>query len=240
MGAEARMRGAIFFDLYGTLINILTDEYDPGVYSALSRYLSYHSVNISPEEFRKTYFEDIQRQLKQSQESCPEIDVFKILWNIMQRYGHRKFSKSVIADTAKLFRALTIRRFGVFAGVYDVLNTLLGKYELAIISDAQWVFAEPEMAILGLRSFFKCVVLSSRLGFKKPDVRLFDLSMKKLAITPEESIYIGDNPQKDMEGAKRAGMKFILFGSGGKPNSNFKPDGCFTEYSELLKILGEM
>jgi len=112
------MRGAIFFDLYGTLIDILTDEYDPGVYSALYRYLSYHSVNISPEEFRKTYFEDIQRQLKQSQESCPEVDVFKIFRNIMQRYGHRKFSKSVIADTAKLFRALTIRRFGVFAGKY--------------------------------------------------------------------------------------------------------------------------
>jgi FMN phosphatase YigB (HAD superfamily) len=46
--------------------------------------------------------------------------------------------------------------------------------------------------------------------------------------------------KKDMEGAKRAGMKFILFGSGWKPNSDFKPDGCFTDYSELLKILGEM
>jgi hypothetical protein len=43
-----------------------------------------------------------------------------------------------------------------------------------------------------------------------------------------------------MEGAKRAGMKFILFGSGWKPNSDFKPDGVFTDYSELLRILGEM
>jgi len=240
VGTEARMRRAIFFDLYGTLIDILTDEYDPGVYSALSRYLSYHSVNISPEEFRKTYFEDIQRQLKQSQESCPEVDVFKIFWNMMQRYGHGDCSKSVVADTAKLFRSLTIRRFGVFAGVDNVLASLFGKVELAIISDAQWIFAEPEMAMLGLRPFFKCVVLSSRMGFKKPDVRLFDLAMRKLAATPEASIYIGDNPQKDMEGAKRAGMKFILFGSGWKPNSDFKPDGCFTDYSELLKILGEM
>jgi len=96
------------------------------------------------------------------------------------------------------------------------------------------------MAILGLKPFFKCVVFSSRLGFKKPDVRLFNLAMRRLAATPEESIYIGDNPQKDMEGTKQAGIKFILFGSGGKPNSDFKPDECFTNYSELLKILGEM
>jgi putative hydrolase of the HAD superfamily len=240
MGAEARMRGAVFFDLYGTLIDILTDELDPGVYSALCRYLSYHFVNISPEEFRKTYFEEIQRQLKQSQESCPEVDVFKIFWNMMQRYGHRHFSRSVVADTAKLFRSLTIRRFGVFPGVYNVLASLFARYELAIISDAQWIFAEPEMEMLGLKSFFKCVVLSSHLGFKKPDVRLFQLAMRRLSVTPEESIYIGDNPQKDMEGAKRAGMRFVLFGSSAKPESGFKPDGYFTNYSGLLKTLQEM
>jgi len=234
------MKGAIFFDLYGTLIDILTDEADPGVYSALCRYLSYHSVPISPEEFRKVYFEDIQRVLKQSQEPCSEVDVFRVFSNLMQRYGHRHFPRSVVADTAKLFRSLTIRRFGVFPAVYSVLASLFAKYDLAIVSDAQWIFAEPEMEMLGLKSFFKCVVLSSHLGFKKPDVRLFQLAMRRLSATPEESIYIGDNPPKDMEGAKRAGMRFILFGSSVKSGSEFKPDGYFSNYSELLKILGEM
>ena len=234
------MKKGIFFDLYGTLIDILTDEVDPWVYSTLSRYLSYRDVKIAPKELKKTYFEDIQSQLKQSNESYPEVDVCKIFSNIMHRYGNKTYSKSAIVDTAVLFRSLTMRRFEVFQGVYEVLESLLKKFELSLISDAQWVFTEPEMAMLGLTPYFKFRILSSRFGFKKPDVRLFDIAMKKLMINPEESVYIGDNPQKDLVGAKKAGMKFILFRSEFKPNNDFQPDRQFNDYSELLKIVEEM
>ena len=234
------MKKGIFFDLYGTLIDILTDEVDPWVYSTLSRYLSYRDVKIAPKELKKTYFEDIQSQLKQSNESYPEVDVCKIFSNIMHRYGNKTYSKSAIVDTAVLFRSLTMRRFEVFQGVYEVLESLLEKYELSLISDAQWVFTEPEMAMLGLTPYFKFRILSSRFGFKKPDGRLFDMAMKKLMINPKESVYIGDNPQKDLVGAKKAGMTFILFRSEFKPCNDFQPDRHFNDYSELLKILGEM
>jgi len=234
------MKKSVFFDLYGTLIDILTDENDPWVYSALSRYLSYRDIKIEPKELKKTYFEDIQSQLKQSIEACPEVDVYKIFSNMMHRYGNKKYSKSSIVDTAVLFRSLTMRRFEVFQGVYDVLASLLGKYELAIISDAQWIFTEPEMAMLGLTKFFKFRILSSRFGFKKPDVRLFDMAMKKLMVKAEESVYIGDNPPKDLMGAKKAGMTFILFRPEFKPCNDFQPDRHFNDYSELPKILEEM
>lgn len=95
----------------------------------------------------------------------------------------------------------------------NILTHVRKKYRIAIISDAQWVFAEPEMKTLGLDRFFTLRIFSSRFGFKKPDVRLFELAMEKLRVRPEGSIYIGDNLQKDLVGAKRAGMKFILFGS---------------------------
>src|SRR4030042_3219631 len=234
------MKKGIFFDLYGTLIDILTDEVDPWVYSTLSRYLSYHDVKIPPKELKKTYFEDIQSQLEQSNEACPEVDVYKTFSNMMHRYGNKTYSKSAIVDTAVLFRSLTMRRFEVVQGVYDVLASLLGKYELAIISDAQWIFTEPEMVMLGLTKFFKFRILSSRFGFKKPDVRLFDMAMKKLMIKPEESVYIGDNPPKELLAAKKAGMTFILFRSEFKPCNDFQPDRHFSDYSELLKMIEEM
>lgn len=234
------MKKGILFDLYGTLIDISTDEYDPWVYSTLSRYLSYRDIKIAPKELKKTYFEDIQSQLNQSNESYPEVDVYKTFSNIMHRYGNQEYSRSAIVDIAVLFRSLTMRRFEAFQGVHEVLASLLEKYELAIISDAQWVFSEPEMAMLGLTPFFKFSVLSSQFGFKKPDGRLFDMAVKKLMIKTEQSVYIGDNPQKDLMGAKKAGMKFILFRSEFKPYNNFQPDRHFNDYSELLKILEEI
>jgi putative hydrolase of the HAD superfamily len=234
------MKKGILFDLYGTLIDIITDEYDPSVYSTLSRYLSYRDIKIAPKELKKTYFEDIQSQLKQSNEPYPEVDVYKTFSTIMHRYGDKEYSRSAIADTAVLFRSLTMKRFEAFQGVYEVLTSLHEKYELAVISDAQWVFTEPEMAMLGLTPFFQFRVLSSRFGFKKPDVRLFDMAMKKLMIKTEESVYIGDNPQKDLVGAKKAGMQFILFRSEFKPYNGLQPDRHFNDYSELLKILEGM
>ncbi len=237
MGFKTFMKKGLFFDLYGTLINIRTDENDPWVYEMLSRYLSYHYVNIPPDELKKSFFEGIQQYLSSSKETYPEVDVYKVFFDIMNRYGKKKYTKSIVVDITMLFRALTIRQFGVFEGLYDTIANLNTKYSTAIISDAQWVFAEPEIAILGLDQFFKLRLLSSRFGYKKPDTRLFQLAMEKLGVSPQDSVYIGDNPYKDLPAAKKAGMKFILFSNECKEYNGYKPDECFNSYYELDNIL---
>ncbi len=237
VGAQTLLKKAIFFDLYGTLIDIRTDEYDPEVYSVLSHYLTYHSVVIYPDELKKAYFDGIRQYLTQSAETYPEVDVYKVFDDFMHKYGHRRYSQQVILDTILLFRSLTVRQFGVFPGVYDVLVTMSKRYKVGIISDAQWSFSESEIFKLGLNRFFKLWILSSRHGFKKPDPRLFTMAMERLKVRPEESVYIGDNPPKDLIGAKTAGMKFILFRSECRSLNGFQPDACFNDYSELEGIL---
>jgi putative hydrolase of the HAD superfamily len=234
------VKKAIFFDLYGTLIDIKTDENEPWVYYVLSKYFLYHSVKIEPDELKRAYFEEIDQHLRQNKELYPEADVYEIFNKIMYRYGNRKYSKNIIVDVAMLFRSLTIRHFGLFPFLLDTLPRVIKKYRIAIISDAQWVFAEPEIEMLGLDRFFKLMILSSRFGFKKPDARLFNIAMDKLGVRPEESIYIGDNPYKDLVGAKRAGMKFILFGQEPQESNNLKPGGVLYDYSELERVISEI
>lgn len=231
------MKKAIFFDLYGTLIEIKTDENDPWVYSVLSNYFLYQSVKIEPDELKRAYFEEIDQHLRRNKELYPEVDVYEVFHKIMHRYGNRKYSKDVIVDVAMFFRLLTVRHFGLFPFLLDTLTQLIKKYRIAIISDAQWVFAEPEIKILDLDRFFKLKLLSSRFGFKKPDVRLFTIAMEKFKVKPEESVYIGDNIRKDLLGAKKAGMGFILFGSEFQECNGFKPDGVFRDYALLENII---
>ncbi len=64
--------------------------------------------------------------------------------------------------------------------------------------------------------------------------------MRKLSVQPEESVYIGDNPSKDLVGAKKSGMKFVLFRPENKPCNDFQPDRCFNNYSELIEILEQI
>jgi FMN phosphatase YigB (HAD superfamily) len=66
------------------------------------------------------------------------------------------------------------------------------------------------------------------------------MAMKKLMINPDEAVYIGDNPRKDLVGARKAGMKCILFRSDFKPYKDFQPDRQFNDYSELIEMLEKM
>lgn len=231
---------AVIFDLYGTLIDIRTDEYDPQVYSTLSRYLRYHGVNIPPERLKDAYFSEIRHCIAQSLEAYPEVDIYDVFYAILNRYGDKKYPRIIIKYTATLFRSLTIKYFSAVPMIYDVLAHLKEKHKLAVISDAQWVFTNPELAMLDLLRFFPVRILSSRFGFKKPDTRLFERALSRLRVTPEETIYIGDNPRKDLVGAKKSGMRFLLFRTECKPCDGFVADRCFNSYSQLPRILAEL
>ena len=229
---------ALYFSLYGTLIDIRTDEHDPYVYSVLSNYLAYHSIHIPPEKLQEEYSGNIEEYFENSEEEYPEVDIQTVFHNIMHRYGNGKsYPESVVNDTALLFRSLTIRYFDLFPSLADTLSRLHENFRMAIISDAQWVFAEPEMDMLDLTRFFEFSFFSSRFGFKKKDARLFDSALEKLAVKPEESVYIGNIKQKDLRCAKEAGMKCILFRTECPEYDDHIADGCFFDYSVLENII---
>jgi putative hydrolase of the HAD superfamily len=247
--ADGRPR-AVLFDLYGTLIDIRTDENDPGVYAALSQYLAYVGVAIGGEELQQEYRRRVREALAQSPEPYPEVDVHDVFTAILQAYrrdGDAADSGSAggpappawsALSTAFLFRALTRRAFDVFPGAREALAALASRYRLGLVSDAQWVFTEPELRMAGLAALFPVRALSSRLGVKKPDPRIFAAALRALETSPADAVYVGDNPERDLTGARGIGMRCVLFGSatlGGQ-----EPDGRFQRYEELEAILQDL
>jgi putative hydrolase of the HAD superfamily len=63
---------------------------------------------------------------------------------------------------------------------------------------------------LGINQFFNAVVISEENGWRKPHKRIFQDVLRKLQVTAEETIYIGDSPLEDIEGAKAVGMKTVF------------------------------
>ena len=45
---------------------------------------------------------------------------------------------------------------------------------------------------------------------RKPDPRIFHLALEKAGVRPEEAMHVGDLPEEDAEGARRAGVRPIL------------------------------
>ena len=80
---------------------------------------------------------------------------------------------------------------------------------------------------LGWLSWFRVVADSGRLGFEKPDARIFAWAAGELRVLPEQMIHVGDAWVTDVEGARNAGARAIWFSGGGGAFEEHRamPDG---------------
>jgi len=230
---------AIVFDLYGTLIDIETDESKEEIYRAIAHYLTYHRVYLHRWEVRERYYRIMKQQKEVRGEEYPEIDV-EAIWNefLMQEGIRSELIRGQLAKViAHIYRAISRHRLQLYPDVKRVLNELQAKYRLALISDAQSCYALPEIRAVGLEGYFEPVVISSHYGFRKPDPRLFQRALDKLKLKPAEVIWVGNDMFRDIHGAKQVGIKSIFIDSnqGVKSFENVMPDYRVQQFEDVLK-----
>lgn len=94
----------------------------------------------------------------------------------------------------------------------------------------------------GLTEYFKTVVLSSKVGIRKPNPEIYWEAARRVGVAPAKCVYVGDNPVRDVEGTRAAGygmMILILEPDTLKkepPTVEVKPDYTILEIKELLTI----
>jgi putative hydrolase of the HAD superfamily len=229
----------ILFDLYGTLIDIETNEYMDEIYRAIAHYLSYQGVYLHRWEVKERYYQIMKQQKEACGEEYPEIDV-EAIWNeFLMQEGiksslHRGQQAKVIAH---IYRGVSRNRLQLYPDVKRVLNELQMKYRLALISDAQSCYALPEIQAVGLENYFESIVISSRYGFRKPDPRLFQKTLDNMQLTSSEVIWVGNDMFRDIYGAQALGIKNIYIDSnqGAKSYKNVTPDYRIQQFADVLQ-----
>jgi putative hydrolase of the HAD superfamily len=199
----------VIFDCYNTLIDIKTDEDDLATYQAVSKWLVYQGVRIAPEDLMKEFKSASDADMKVRWERYPEINLERIFGRICKRHELWDINENAAGvDTARAFRAASIRRLDVFRQ-NDGLLKALEAYPRAILSNGQRVFSELELRYFGLYDRFQFVIFSSDFGYKKPDPRIFLEAAKRLSLDPESILCIGDNFDNDIIPAAKLGMKAL-------------------------------
>jgi len=98
----------------------------------------------------------------------------------------------------------------------------------------------------GLPQYFKTVVLSSKVRYRKPGAEIYLEAARQIGVEPGRCVYVGDNPIRDVEGARLAGfgMVIILPDPAKKreevPVGVSKPDYIIHSLSELLSIFPQL
>jgi putative hydrolase of the HAD superfamily len=194
----------VLFDVYGTLIDIHTNEHRDDIFETLSRFLEYRRVYITPRILKELYFSELHQQFARSRERHPEVDVARAFEHVFREQG-RTADRFMAMLATQLYRSLSRERFGLFPDTFWTLTDFRKNYRLGLVTDAQRLYACPELRSLRIEEFFDAMVISSDYGFRKPDPRLFHIALAALDSAPEQTAYIGNKYETDLLGAKRAG-----------------------------------
>ena len=110
--------------------------------------------------------------------------------------------------------------------------------KLAVVSDAPSREAWMRIYYLNLYHYFDAVITYDDSGERKPSSKPFEMALNQLKLKPENSIMIGDWPERDVVGAKQIGMRtaFAVYGDTfGTKHSG--ADWDINDISELITII---
>ena len=110
--------------------------------------------------------------------------------------------------------------------------------KLAVVSDAPSREAWMRIYYLNLYHFFDAVITFDDSGERKPSSKPFEMALNKLQLEAEDSLMIGDWPDRDVVGAKQIGMRtaFAVYGDTfGTKNSG--ADWDIQDVSEIITII---
>jgi putative hydrolase of the HAD superfamily len=97
-----------------------------------------------------------------------------------------------------------------FPWLVELLDTLRQQgYLLGIISNGRGEFQNRAISGLGIRDYFDAILISEIEGVRKPASAIFQRGIDRLGSSAGNSVFVGDNPTADIDGAKQAGMRTI-------------------------------
>ncbi|MEN6593892.1 MAG: HAD family hydrolase [Clostridiaceae bacterium] len=231
---------AIFLDLGGTF-RVVEDNL-PYKTAARKRIAELCGTQLEAEAFHslieKRY--DIYRDwaLKYMCEAPEEM-----LWTrwLTPECDHALLTRNAVELTYELRKAKG-ERVVVKNGIETVKELVARGYKVGVISDLigtieidEWLDRD------GLRPYFCTVQQSSVTMLRKPHPAIYFHALKESGVRPEESVFIGDNLERDIIGAKASnfGATIAVEYPGAKKlklTGENRPDGIIRSFDQLLDV----
>lgn len=102
----------------------------------------------------------------------------------------------------KLFRSIR-----AYPWMKEAMEAASHEYRLAVISDFP---VGSKLQALGVEDFFEYIASSEDSGALKPSRVPFEAMLGSMRLRPEEVLYVGDSEEKDIRGARNAGLHSAL------------------------------
>ncbi len=138
---------------------------------------------------------------------------------------------------AEVFMVTT--HWHIFPDAPGVLRGLKQR-GLTVGAVSNWVWNLPELLhSLELVPHFDFIAASARIGYEKPDRRIFEWALEQAGVDPGAVIHVGDHVDADVEGARNVGIDGVLIDRAERYRPAEVPDGVpvIRTLDELLPIV---
>jgi putative hydrolase of the HAD superfamily len=88
-----------------------------------------------------------------------------------------------------------------------------------------------------LKQFFDVVVVSGEVGWVKPSPKIFRTALSKLGLKAHQVVFVGDDYETDIKGAKDMGMKTVFLSHG---KTCYDADKTISHLSNLPDAVREL
>lgn len=231
----------LIFDLYGTLVDIHTEENDL-VWEKAALYFGYYGAVYTGQAL-KTDFKSVltgrESDAGQGYEFYPDIPVDEVMAALFRSKGVVENADMLGFNAAQVFRVASTDYIHLYDGVLEALDFLHRKgFRLWLLSNAQRSFTAFELRLLGLDTQFDRIYLSSDYQCRKPDTRFFRALLDGEQLDPSRCLMIGNDRETDIAGATAAGLSTLYMHTNLTPSHQAEaenslenaPDGKHLEF----------
>ena len=220
----------LIFDLYGTLVDIHTEE-DALVWEKTALYFGFYGAHYTGEELKSAFRFAMQRreaQAGQNYECFPDIPFEQVMAELFRTKGVEENADALGINAAQLFRISSIEYVKLYPHALEALAKLRKKgYRLWLLSNAQRIFTEYELRHLGLGEQLDGIYISSDYGCRKPDVRFFNALLEERNLDVKTCLMIGNDRDTDIAGAKAAGLDTLYMHTNLTPPDQTEADPTY-------------
>lgn len=199
------------FDLYGTLIDINTDEWSAQLWKKMAVLYGYYGAHYTYKELNAAYGALVDKEKEAVWRRHPDYSVIdikieKVFRTLFTQKGIKP-KKSTVMEICEVFRCFSTKYIKLYDGVTELLDAIKrngGK--IYLLSNAQRTFTENELNMLGLTPYFDGICISSDEECSKPDAHYFQILFERYGLQKEASVMIGNDFRSDIGGAADFGI----------------------------------
>jgi putative hydrolase of the HAD superfamily len=239
---------AIFFDLFNTLLHFdfsllpqveFQGQLLPTTSAEVYRQLSESkNPSFSYERFLEEFLEsrEIVTQLRNEEHrefSC--LERFRILCKRLNVQDESVAEFIVKAHMDEMFRIMH------FPEDREALLDQLTDFPLILVSNFDHASTvRRALGKFGLEERFEGIFISDEVGWRKPGNEFYKVVLEKTGHSPQQCLYVGDDPEADVYGASRQGFQVAWLVENGPPEDlPVQPKWIIRDLSHVLEIVKE-